>query len=823
MNIYSFTHYIEQWLEKQSAKLGIASEKPRKTQSKPKQKSKTAKYLGKTKPPIMFAVTVISLTSVLGNRFYNQPILSKGAIAAKTYISPSYLTIVDTQETERLRKQARDAAIPVLKKDPVITEQIINNIQDYLLQINQWREAVGEFPLLGAAEILSIESQLYLRQCSEAEWEKILSQVDNDGKQGIISLEINPELNLEKEQIIAKLQYYQKKISSSEYQELIETIKKARRQYQHVWSELSQNQNIQLTEAEKKLILDLSPEVWQTTENVIRRTIRRILTQGIPQGIPEGLMQQTINVHLGIEVEESNPELIREDLPETAKMLASTILLKFLKPNLIIDGEETAKRAETAAEAIPEQLIYVNKDEIIVAKGQEITQQQFLKLDALGMIYRGINQQGLAISLSIATIATTILWLSQQKTKTKFRSRDQVLLCLLSVSSPLMAMLAIPYTSLPAVGLLTSSFYGPTVGVAQVGVSTVLTILADEISEGEDWEPLAVGAIGAMVAALIAGRLRDRDQLAQLGVGIGFTQWLVYVIIRLIFTASPTAIWSVAVQQGILYGLLPGLGWSVFALGITPYLERLFGLLTPSRLAELSNINQPLLKQLAEKAPGTWQHTLFVCSLAERAARKLNCNVELIRAGTLYHDIGKLHDPLGFIENQMGGPNKHDTINDPWASAAIIKKHVTQGIIMARRHELPKAISDFIPQHQGTMLIAYFYFQAKQQAEAKGEAEVSESDFRYDGPIPQSREAGIMMLADSCEAALRSLENADRNKALIMISKILKARWEDNQLVDSGLQYEELAIIAEVFVDVWEQSKHRRIAYPKAVLESPNK
>jgi len=183
--------------------------------------------------------------------------------------------------------------------------------------------------------------------------------------------------------------------------------------------------------------------------------------------------------------------------------------------------------------------------------------------------------------------------------------------------------------------------------------------------------------------------------------------------------------------------------------------------------------------------------------------------------------IGKLHDPLGFIENQMGGPNKHDEINDPWQSTIIIKKHVSHGLVMARRYELPRAIADFIPQHQGTMLIAYFYFQAKKQAEENGEADVPESYFRYDGPIPQSREAGIMMLADSCEAALRSLDNATKETALIMISKILKARWQDNQLVDSGLKYEELATIAQVFVDVWEQSKHRRIAYPKSALEIP--
>ncbi len=171
-----------------------------------------------------------------------------------------------------------------------------------------------------------------------------------------------------------------------------------------------------------------------------------------------------------------------------------------------------------------------------------------------------------------------------------------------------------------------------------------------------------------------------------------------------------------------------------------------------------------------------------------------------------------------FIENQMGGPNKHDEINDPWVSAEIIKKHVSEGLVIARKYGLPKAIRDFIPEHQGTLLIAYFYYQAKQKSELEGTTLV-ESDFRYAGPVPQSREAGIMMLADGCEAALRSLRDATPKQALTTIHKIFKSRWQDQQLIDSGLSYDELPVIAEVFVSVWEQFNHKRIAYPKGALD----
>lgn len=331
--------------------------------------------------------------------------------------------------------------------------------------------------------------------------------------------------------------------------------------------------------------------------------------------------------------------------------------------------------------------------------------------------------------------------------------------------------------------------------------------------------PFIAAAAGGIVGGIMAGRLRSREELALLGGAVGLTQAVVYLLLTLIFTGGSSPIWYLLIANSAWHGFI-GLAWSVVALGISPYLEHVFDLVTAIRLAELSNPNRPLLKRLASEAPGTFQHTMFVASLAEAAARALNCNVELVRAGTLYHDIGKMHDPLGFIENQMGGPNKHDEINDPWRSAAIIKKHVTEGIVMAKKCRLPKAVRAFIPEHQGAMLITYFYHQAQQQAEADPTIIVNEQDFRYDGPIPQTRETGIVMLADSCEAALRSLKDASPEEALAMVNRILRARWKDDQLIDSGLNRDDMTTIANIFVKVWQQYNHQRIPYPKSALKS---
>jgi hypothetical protein len=371
--------------------------------------------------------------------------------------------------------------------------------------------------------------------------------------------------------------------------------------------------------------------------------------------------------------------------------------------------------------------------------------------------------------------------------------------------------LRLPSTNLPAVGFLVGGFYGAPLGLAVTGLLTVLLPIGMDIG----WSQLLASAAGGLLCGVVAGRLRSREELALLGGAVGLLQGTLYLVLN----AASGVVWYTLLGASALQGLI-GLAWIIVALGSSPYLEQLFDLVTTIRLVELANPNRPLLKRLAAETPGTFQHTLFVSTLAEAAARTLGCNVELVRTGTLYHDIGKMHDPQGFIENQMGGTNKHDLIDDPYKSAEIIKKHVTEGLVMARKFRLPKAVRAFIPEHQGTMLIAYFYHQAQQRAQQPVDVdgivtEVQEADFRYDGPIPQSRETGIVMLADSCEAALRSLKDATYEEALNMINKILRARWQDHQLVDSGLTREEMSQIAEIFVQVWQQFNHQRIAYPK--------
>ncbi len=243
-----------------------------------------------------------------------------------------------------------------------------------------------------------------------------------------------------------------------------------------------------------------------------------------------------------------------------------------------------------------------------------------------------------------------------------------------------------------------------------------------------------------------------------------------------------------------------------------PIYEWLFDILTDLRLMELSDADNPLLRQLAIQTPGTNHHSFMVGVLAEEAAKAIGANALLARTGCLYHDIGKLAAPNMYIENQKGGPNPHDRVS-PDDSVRIITGHVRRGIEMAREADLPSQIVDFIPQHHGTRILAFFYHKAKSQAEARGET-VNLEDFRYPGPKPQTKEAVILMLADGAEASVRSLDEQTPENIRAIVKKIVESVAADGQLDESNVTMKELTMIRESLINTLTSFYHQRIGYP---------
>ena len=761
-------------------------------------------------------MSVVCLTGAMGHKFYNQPKLKVGTIAPQTITIPRTGLIEDEEQTNEKRLAASQNFLPALMVDVSANKKISQHLQKLLSQLNDFYSLASPLPFVNIS-ILSSASQTYLRSCDEENWEIlriVLKQKPGKilGKHSYLrelpaKLKNNTNNSQKFNQVFAEIKSYSLNKSARDLSLLLSEISTARQRYALAQAQISK---IAIKKQQpifyEKNFLEIAGDDWKKTQVAIRQIKERILAQGIPPGLPEKMLLDVIRLN------------VQASVPKEGQKIAVIILQEILQPNLRKDEIKTKIQAKQAAAEVEPVIITVKKGDVIVYKGQTITQWQFTVLEHYCLSRREIHWQGLGYLTCTVIVGVCIFILVQRQVKRKLRQRDCLLFLLLTLSIPLALTFDITHASWSGVGLLLGSFYGSTLGITVMGLLLLILPIGSEVS----WIALISGTAGGTLGSLVSKRLHSREELALLGIAIAITQGGVYLIIQLLtgsIILSPN--FYMILREALLFGL-SGLVWSVVALGLSPYLEKIFDLVTPIRLAELANPNRSLLQQLATKTPGTFQHTLFVATLAEAAAKKLKCNVELVRAGTLYHDVGKMHDPEAFIENQIGRPNKHDTqIKDPWKSAEIIKQHVNKGLAMARKHSLPTAIQSFIPEHQGTMQIAYFYYQAQEITKGDSKRTVHENDFRYDGPIPQSRETGIVMLADSCEAALRSLKDATPEKALVMVNNILLARWKDKQLVDSGLTREEIAEIANIFVKVWQQFHHKRIAYPKLKASIP--
>lgn len=810
---------------------------------------------------LLTLLAIVLLSACFGQRFYNEPGLDVDSISPQTFYAPESVVFEDAQETERKRSEARNVAVSVLKIDAEQTALATRSLDTLLQQGRELREQAGSPPFLNL-EILSKPTQEALFQILDLQWttlwdlaatntlssaqlEPFLTSADSALASASASASAQPRLDQPAElstsvtalapQLVAQLRAlspgqvaalreliaYRELAGNERLARLKVRMDTPRQQYRKAVDELAQAASTEAQPLYNYRLFDLSEAQWLLLENNARQIFSEIMAQGVHPGFPPDLLRRAIDVRVAADLSTlSTPDL---------QQLTAEVIEAAIAPNLTTDEARTQQQAEQAVNKIAPVMVTVKKGDLIVNAGDTLEAADFVRLDYFGFTDRHLNWMGLCgFSGLMAAAVILYLWVDRAQMR-QLNQRDHFLVLLLCWVVSILAMLrlpamglpavgvsamGIPAVGIPAVGILVASFYGSALGFTVVGLLTLVLLIGTPVMT----IPLMAGAVAAMLGSWIAPRLRAREEFALLGGFVGLAQAIAHLTLKLMHPSMVAPLWKGVFVDSAMHGVY-GVAWSVVALGVSPYLEHFFDVVTPIRLAELSNPNRALLKRLASEAPGTFQHTMSVANLAEAAARALGRNVELVRAGTLYHDIGKMHDPQGFIENQMGAPNKHDALNDPWLSASIIKKHVTQGLVMARKYRLPQAIQAFIPEHQGDMAIGYFYQQAKERQAAEPSLVVNEADFRYDGPIPQSPETGITMLADSCEAALRSLNpEASIDEAYSMVDKILRARWRNRQLVDSGLNRDDLDIIASVFIQVWQQNNHKRIAYPKDVL-----
>ena len=556
---------------------------------------------------------------------------------------------------------------------------------------------------------------------------------------------------------------------------------------------------LNLTAEESRWLDQQTPTQLIAWETAVRQAQLRMLTQGVVASLADESLRSAANLHL-------------DGQPNPARSLGSRLVAEALqgRTNLRTDALLTQRRIEQIVTQQGLPTLAVKRGDLITRQGEPITPQAFDVLDHFNLINRRPLLLPWLLHLVEALAASGVMLLVMRRWRASLEPRQALLaLAMLLVVqscklwlgdkvSPL--ALLVPPTLLLAQGLSTPA------GLAWLAVASLLW----PYPLGSNLEPrLVVAALVAAAAAVLAGRQRNRAQLLQLAVLLPLGALLLQVPLLHLHRGAPAGVTMAADADLLGEAVLVG-GLLMGGLLLAPLVESFFGLLTRARLMELADLERPLLRRLSTEAPGTFEHTLMICGLAEEGARAIQADVDLIRTGALYHDVGKLHGPSWFIENQEDGRNPHEQLNDPLASAAILQAHVDEGLKLARRHHLPRPLADFIPEHQGTLKMGYFLHQARER-----DPGIAEGRFRYLGPTPRSRETAILMLADGCEAALRSLPpNTCEAEARAMVRRIVEARQQDGQLAASGISRGELELVIRAFVRVWRRMRHRRIPYP---------
>ena len=519
------------------------------------------------------------------------------------------------------------------------------------------------------------------------------------------------------------------------------------------------------------------------------------------------------------------------ELSQEQKLALVAAILPLIRPNVVLDQTATATARETEANKIPPVTISLKRNQVIAREGDTVTPamlSQFAAMKTTGHAGRpwhnliGLLMIVFAVYWSVWKFTehrstASVLSLSKRRAFALVGSAIVVQTALMRVGFTLGDSVAGRWTTAPFNEPMLWNFAIPFAAAALLVVMLVDTQLAflTGIVTALFAGMMAPTGIQTAVYALIScaaavygiGRYRERQSVTLAGLFVGVVN-AVMALALLAYAEQPFTFKTILLATGC--GFVGGLLTAIFAAGGLPINESLFGILTDVKLLELSNADLPVLGQLALRAPGTNQHSHAVGQLAEDACRAVGANPLLARIGALYHDIGKVAAPEYFVENQQGN-NPHDHMR-PTQSARIIISHVTYGQKLAKEINLPKKIADFIPQHHGTRTLHFFLRKAQSQAKP-GEA-IDEKDFRYPGPKPQFKEAAIMMLADSCEAAARSLARPDPENIRAIVLKIADAVITDGQLDDCDLTLKELTTIREAIIGALTAIYHARIDYP---------
>lgn len=573
--------------------------------------------------------------------------------------------------------------------------------------------------------------------------------------------------------------------------------------------------NAKVARLKGSLKFQLTDEQWVQVASFTERDITKLHDKAV--SIANNTMIKGVSLeNLGVAKENILEEVATDrrltDLEET--ILADVLSTAEYQPTYVLDEEATAlKRSEILA-SVESVHVVVQKGELVVGKGEVLTEAQYQKLYQLGYTNDG---SPVVVILGLAVLMLLVIYIGkiylENFAKNIYNSERQlILLMLVVVLTVTMYKLIISLNLSPMpekanqVGFLIPVAMGTMlIAILQDAKSAIMVNIIFSAFVG-----LYTGDVSFMIVALVSGivgavgvsHLSQRSDMSKTALMIGAANTVAIVALGLLNNHKPDIIF-----MGVVFGIGNGFLSSVLTIGILPYLESLFGITTAIKLLELANPNQPLLKKLLLEAPGTYHHSVMVGNLGEAAAEAIGANGLVVRLGAYYHDIGKTKRPYFFAENQFG-ENPHDKIT-PTLSTLILTSHVKDGVEMAHEAKVPPVIVDLIAQHHGNSLVGFFYHKAKEGGE-----EIREEDFRYDQAKPQTKEAAILMMADTVEAAVRSKKNATQGQIEGFIRTLIKGKLNDGQFDECDLTFKDLDKIASAFVRVVNGIYHKRIEYP---------
>ena len=481
------------------------------------------------------------------------------------------------------------------------------------------------------------------------------------------------------------------------------------------------------------------------------------------------------------------------------------IINNFLIPNYIYDEAKTKNTINEKVSQIHDQYIEIKAGTLIAKTGEILTDRKIDILDKLGIYnYKmsifiiALNLIFLLVISSVFNVVTIKFYSKEILEKNKYRA-----MMLLTIGT-LLAFRIVPNSMIYLLPLDTMLLLLVFIVKPRFSIFLTMMVISYMLPITDyDLKYFTIQSIAILATGFLSKNISTRSSVIAIGIQLAILKILLYLILSFFSVEE-----SYGVALNTIKIFISGLFSGMLAIALLPYFERTFNILTVFKLIELADLSHPLLRKLSIEAPGTFQHSMMVATLSENAVVEIGGDPIFTRVACYYHDIGKTKRPQYYVENQTGGKNLHNDIS-PFMSKMIILAHTREGAEMGKKYKIPKEIRDIMFEHQGTTLLAYFYNKAKEI-----DPNIPEEEFRYSGPKPQTKESAVILLADSIEAAVRSLDVKDPVKIEQMVRKIVDSKIRDNQLSDANITFKEIEIIVNSFLKTFGAIYHERIKYP---------